>query len=71
MGYGDRISPHNYVSSLSSKVCLCLVVEDWDKQTRGSDECADWGGQKVGGAVTVFPCKEIITWSVGSGKRII
>lgn len=31
MGYDGHISPHNYASSLSSKVCLCLVVEDWDK----------------------------------------
>lgn len=46
MGYDDHISSHNYASSLSSEVCLCPVVEDWDKLEEVTNARTEEGRRK-------------------------
>jgi hypothetical protein len=46
MGYDDHISLYNYASSLSCKVCLCLVVEDWDKLEEVTNALTEEGIKK-------------------------
>jgi hypothetical protein len=57
MGCDDHISLHNYAFSLSSKVYLCLFVEDWDKLEEMTNARTENGRREV--AAAMFPSRRL------------